>query len=76
MVNPSVDDISRYNSNIATYNIWLDNNGQTNNLHLDVYKTNKKYIDYNNDGEYSSREEVTTMTPATKGADTNQEKKE
>lgn len=56
MVNTFVDDINRYNSNLAQYNKWLDDNGLTTSIHLEPYQTKKKYIDYNNDGEYAGKE--------------------
>ena len=62
MVNSFVDDINRYNSNLVQYNNWLDSNGQTQSIHLEAYKTNKKYIDYNKDGEYSGRDSDDSST--------------
>ena len=56
MVNLFVDDINTYNTNITSYNTWLDTNGKTNNLKLEKYTTKKTYIDYNNDGKYSGKE--------------------
>lgn len=77
MVNSFVDDINRYNNNITQYNNWLDNNGQKDSLHLDVYKTNKKYIDYNKDGEYSGKEDENNVTQGgNEKTETTQEAKE
>ena len=56
MVNSFVDDVNQYNSNIDKYNEWIKGQGNTTGV-LEQYKTKKKYIDYNNDGEYSGRNE-------------------
>lgn len=60
MVNAFVDDINTYNSNITNYNNYLDSEGNTTSLKLEQYNTKKTYIDYNNDGEYSGKEESDT----------------
>lgn len=57
MVNTFVEDINIYNTNIKNYNNYLDSEGKTDSLKLEEYKTNKTYIDYNKDGEYSGKEE-------------------
>ena len=67
MVNLFVTDIDMYNSNLAEYNKWLDSEGKTDSIKLEAYQTKKKYIDYNNDGDYSGREEVST-----EGSDSNE----
>lgn len=57
MVNSFVDDINTYNKNITAYNKYLDDEGNTTSLKLEAYQTKKTYIDYNNDGKYSGKEE-------------------
>ena len=57
MVNSFVDDINIYNKNITAYNKHLDDEATTTSLKLEVYQTKKTYIDYNNDGKYSGKEE-------------------
>ena len=57
MVNSFVDDINTYNKNITAYNKYLDDEGNTTSLKLETYQTKKTYIDYNNDGKYSGKEE-------------------
>ena len=74
MVNSFVDDVNRYNSNLTQYNNWLDSNGKKDSLHLDLYHTKKKYIDYNKDGEYSGRD--SNIQETEKNTETNQETKE
>lgn len=58
MVNSFVDDINQYNKNITNYNSWLDEQGNTNSLKLEKYKTKKTYIDFNKDGNYSGKGEI------------------
>ncbi len=60
MVNSFVDDINTYNNNLVQYNAWLDSTGKTENIKLEGYQTKKQYIDYNKDGEYSGRDEITS----------------
>lgn len=60
MVNSFVEDINTYNKNITAYNKYLDDEGNTTSLKLETYQTKKTYIDYNNDGEYSGKEESDT----------------
>ena len=57
MVISFVDDINTYNKNITAYNKYLDDEGNTTSLKLETYQTKKTYIDYNNDGKYSGKEE-------------------
>jgi hypothetical protein len=57
MVNSFVDDINTYNKNITAYNKYLDDEKDTTSLKLETYQTKKTYIDYNNDGEYSGKED-------------------
>ena len=57
MVNTFVDDINIYNTNIKDYNAYLDSEGKTDSIKLEEYKTEKTYIDYNKDGDYSGKEE-------------------
>ena len=49
--------INTYNKNITAYNKYLDDEGNTTSLKLETYQTKKTYIDYNNDGKYSGKEE-------------------
>ncbi len=58
MINTFVEDINLYNSNLNQYNDWLDNEGKTDSVKLDNYKTSKKYIDYNKDGKYAGKGEM------------------
>ena len=57
LVNTFVDDVAQYNSNIGEYNKWLKE--QNNNLdkQTKTYETKKTYIDYNQDGEYSGKDD-------------------
>ena len=57
MVNSFVVVINTYNKNITAYNKYLDDEGNTTSLKLETYQTKKTYIDYNNDGKYSGKEE-------------------
>lgn len=59
MVNSFVDDINSYNNSLTQYNAWLDSEQKTDSIKLEIYQTKKKYIDYNNDGNYSGRDEIT-----------------
>jgi len=45
-----VYDIELFNKNISNYNKYIEEQGNSNKL--DLYVTNKKYIDYDKDGEY------------------------
>lgn len=55
VVNYFVSDINVYNENVKKYNDYQKNNNS--DLRVNKYKTNKKYIDYNNDKEYDGKEE-------------------
>lgn len=63
MVNSFVEDINAYNNNLTKYNAWLDSEGKTDSIKLEGYQTKKTYIDYNEDGVYSGREEEVTEKP-------------
>ena len=54
VVNYFVSDINVYNKNVDKYIEYQKNNNS--NLKIEKYKTNKKYIDYNNDNEYDGKE--------------------
>lgn len=58
MINVFVEDISLYNKNIDSYNKYLTDNHNTETPKLEKYNTEKKYIDFNNDGEYSGKDGV------------------
>ena len=58
MVNSFIEDINTYNNNLTQYNSWLDSEGKTDSMKLEGYQTKKNYIDYNEDGTYSGKEEV------------------
>lgn len=49
-----VYDIELFNKNIGSYNEYIEE--QDGNNKLDLYKTDKKYIDYDSDGEYLGKE--------------------
>ena len=55
VVNYFVGDIKVYNDNVSKYNEYQKNIG--NKLSIKKYRTNKKYIDYNEDGNYDGKEE-------------------
>ncbi|MDD5888725.1 MAG: hypothetical protein PUC82_04475 [bacterium] len=55
IVNAFLSDVQLYNDNIVQYNNYQKGNGQTDLL--EEYKTDKKYIDYNNDKKYEGKEE-------------------
>lgn len=57
LINIFVDDINMYNGNIKKYNSWLKEQNNTTSKELEIYKTNKTYIDYNKDKKYSGKEE-------------------
>ena len=63
MVNSFVEDINSYNNNLTQYNAWLDSEGKTDSIKLEQYQTKKTYIDYNEDGTYSGRQEDVTEIP-------------
>lgn len=73
MVNSFVEDVSSYNKNIENYNKWLDSKNDTTSIKLEKYKTNKTYIDFNKDGEYSgkgvSNDEKTKTKEKEQGSD-------
>ena len=52
--NSFVYDIDLFNKNISNYNEYIEQ--QSSNNKLDLYKTDKKYIDYDDDGEYLGKE--------------------
>ena len=54
VVNAFVSDVKLYNNNISQYNKYQKENDSTSSL--ENYKTDKKYIDYNNDGKYEGKE--------------------
>jgi len=54
VINYFVSDINTYNENVNKYNEYQKNNNS--DLRVDKYRTNKKYIDYNNDKEYDGKE--------------------
>ena len=56
-INQALDDINMYNGNIKKYNSWLKEQNNTTSKELEIYKTNKTYIDYNKDKKYSGKEE-------------------
>lgn len=55
VVNYFISDIKVYNDNVNKYNEYQKENNS--DLRVDKYKTDKKYIDYNNDKEYDGKEE-------------------
>ncbi len=55
VINYFLEDISIYNSNVEVYNNYQQSLG--NNDKIEKYKTAKKYIDYNHDGQYEGKEE-------------------
>ena len=55
VVNYFVSDIYLFNKNVTKYNDYQKS--QNKDLKVDKYKTNKKYIDYNNDEKYDGKEE-------------------
>lgn len=55
VINYFVSDINSYNKNVEKYNNYQASQGS--NLIIKSYKTTKKYIDYDNDGKYSGKEE-------------------
>lgn len=55
VVNYFVSDINVYNENVVKYNEYQKNNNS--DLRVDKYKTDKKYIDYNEDKEFDGKEE-------------------
>lgn len=55
VINYFVSDIDSYNKNVEKYNNYQASQGS--NLIIKNYKTTKKYIDYDNDGKYSGKEE-------------------
>ena len=54
VINYFVTDIKIYNENIEKYNEY--ERGLNSDLRLDRYKTNKSYIDYNNDKMFDGKE--------------------
>lgn len=57
MINSFVDDINMYNKNIDDYNQYLVSKNNTTSPKLEKYQTEKKYIDFNHDGDYTGKEE-------------------
>ena len=55
VINYFVSDIKTYNNNVVSYNNYQATLGS--GLSVIKYNTNKKYIDYNNDGKYDGKEE-------------------
>lgn len=55
VVNYFVSDIKVYNDNVAKYNKYQEENNSE--LKISMYKTDKKYIDYNNDKKFDGKEE-------------------
>lgn len=55
VVNYFVSDIKVYNDNVLKYNKYQE--GLKSNLKLDLYKTEKKYIDYNGDKKFDGKED-------------------
>ena len=54
VVNYFISDINVYNKNVKEYNKEQNDNKDK---MIEEYKTNKKYIDYNNDKTYDGKEE-------------------
>ena len=54
VVNYFISDINVYNENVKKYNEYQRNNNS--DLRVDKYKTDKVYIDYNNDNQYDGKE--------------------
>lgn len=52
-----MDDVNKYNGNIAQYNKWLKEQNKNESEKIENYATKKTYIDYNKDGQYSGKEE-------------------
>ena len=50
-----VSDIKIFNKNVSKYNDYQKS--QKSNLNVKPYSTNKKYIDFNEDGKYDGKEE-------------------
>ncbi len=57
LINTFVDDVNKYNANIAQYNKWLKEQNKNESEKIENYETKKTYIDYNKDGQYSGKEE-------------------
>lgn len=57
LINTFVDDVNKYNGNIAQYNKWLKEQNKNESEKIENYETKKTYIDYNKDGQYSGKEE-------------------
>lgn len=55
VVNYFISDINVYNDNVNKYNEYQKENNS--DLRVDKYKTDKKYIDYNNDKSFDGKEE-------------------
>lgn len=55
VINYFVSDIKTYNKNVVSYNNYQAT--LATGLCVIKYNTNKKYIDYNNDGKYDGKEE-------------------
>ena len=54
VINSFVSDINSYNKLIDTYNEYVKENSGTDTLNK--YSTKKKFIDFNNDGDYAGKE--------------------
>ena len=54
VMNYFVSDIKVYNENVNKYNKYQEENNSS--LKIEKYKTNKNYIDYNNDKKYDGKE--------------------
>ena len=56
MVNYFVNDVTQVNNNIEEFNKY-NNENNTGIAPLQKYNTTKKYIDFNDDKEYTGKEE-------------------
>lgn len=57
LINTFVDDVNKYNGNIKEYNKWVKGQNKIEQKTFKNYETKKTYIDYNQDGQYSGKEE-------------------
>ena len=56
-MNYYITDIKGYNKTVEEYNKWASENGK-NKLNEGKFPVYKKYIDFDKDGEYFGKEEV------------------
>lgn len=56
VVNSFVSDVESFNAQLKKYNLWATEKGKP---ALSNFETSWKYIDYNQDSEYSGKEELT-----------------